>query len=164
MIRRLDLVGRVLASTVLFVLMLITVVDVFGRNLLKSPLPGAGEVTEIGMVLMIFLVYPLVAGNGQHICVDLFDGFMNSIARRIQAVLANLLGASMFGALSWRLWILGNRAAAFGDTTGYLGFPISLVFWFMSVMSGLTTIVFAVQIFRAPAPVRTNDISIGMPD
>lgn len=163
MIRRLETGVGVLASAVLFVLMLITVVDVFGRAVLRSPLPGASELTEIAMVFMVFLIYPQIAAKGQHICIDLLDGFMNDAMRRVQMLLSNLLGGLMFAALSWRLWIFGDRAAVFGDRTGYLEFPISLVFWFMSIMSAVTTIAFltrAAGAFRAgssvPPPAATG--------
>ena len=49
------------SALLLFILMMLTLVDVAGRNLIRQPVPGASELTEILLALVIFLMLPRVA-------------------------------------------------------------------------------------------------------
>ena len=55
---------ELLASVVLFLLMLITCIDVVGRYLFASPLPGATELTEVGLAIMVFAAIPVITWCG----------------------------------------------------------------------------------------------------
>lgn len=143
-------IGRVLngllvgaASVLLLLLLAITTVDVLGRNLFNQPLPGAGELTELALVGLSFLAYPLVSFKAKHITIDLLSGVLPAFARTVQVLLTGLIGVAVFGALAWRLWKYAERTAADGDTTVYLHVPMSPVYGFMSVMSVVTALAFA---------------------
>ena len=68
--------------------------------------------------------------------------------------MADILGAAVFAAIAVRLWVLGDRAAVYGDVSAALGFPTSMVLWFMAVLSGITAIAFLVRIPLAFRPGR----------
>src|SRR3546814_13262355 len=59
------------AATILFCLMVCTFVDVVGRYVFNSPLPGALELTEIMMASLIFTILPVVSARSDTITVDL---------------------------------------------------------------------------------------------
>lgn len=139
----------VVACIVLFLMMLLSTIDVIGRNFFGAPILGASELVELAMVITVFLIYPRVAYRNVHVSVDLFDPFMNDIVRRMQSVVANLLGAFMFGLISWRLAIFGVRAAEFRDVSGSLQVPMSYVYWFMAIMSAVTAISFLLNMRSA---------------
>jgi TRAP-type transport system small permease protein len=149
MVDRLGKAIGVIASIVLFLMMMLSTIDVIGRNFLDAPILGASELVELAMVIMVFLIYPRAAYRNAHVSVDLFDPFMNDIVRRLQSVVANLLGAFMFGLISWRLAIFGVHAAEFRDVTGTLQVPMSYVYWFMAIMSAVTAISFLLNIRSA---------------
>src|SRR3546814_2728132 len=55
------------AATILFCLMVCTFVDVVGRYVFNSPLPGALELTEIMMASLIFTILPVVSGRSRSV-------------------------------------------------------------------------------------------------
>ncbi|MGF7159277.1 TRAP-type C4-dicarboxylate transport system permease small subunit [Rhodoligotrophos appendicifer] len=139
----------IIASAFLFLMMMITLVDVIGRQVFNHPIAGGTEITEITLVVITFLVYPIIAFRRKHITVDIVDTVLGPRARMVQRVVTGLLGAFIFACLAWRLWILGDRSASYGDTTAYLLIPIGPVFWFMSIMSALTALAFIALMFSS---------------
>jgi len=59
-----------LAAVALFAIMVLTLVDVSGRKLLSSSVPGSLELTELLMVVVIFAGLPLVSLRGEHVVFD----------------------------------------------------------------------------------------------
>lgn len=60
-----------LSAIAVFLMMTITVIDVFMRYLLKRPIMGAPELTEFLMVISIFLLWALCAVERKHVGVDI---------------------------------------------------------------------------------------------
>lgn len=149
MIQFISKCASVTASVVLLLMMFVSVIDVAGRNLFNAPLPGGSEWIEFAMVATIFLLYPRVAYKGLHISVDLFDGLTGDFVKRVQSFVADVLGVAVFAAIAVRLWILGDRAATYGDVSASLEVPLSVVFWFMAVLSAITAIAFLARLPRA---------------
>lgn len=135
---RLNAAAGLAACAALVVMMLIAVVDVVLRTVFSAPLMAASEVIEIAMVLTIFLIYPRVSFKGMHISIDLLDAAMPDAARRVQHVLAALLGAAVFFAVAWRIGHLGADAWASEEVTGILGVPLGHVYAFICAMSVVT--------------------------
>src|SRR3546814_20860011 len=71
------------AATILFCLMVCTFVDVVGRYVFISPLPGALELTEIMMASLIFTILPVVSARSDHITVDMLVMPCSSMLRRL---------------------------------------------------------------------------------
>jgi TRAP-type C4-dicarboxylate transport system permease small subunit len=68
--------GRALvlfASTTLFVLMWLTVVDVFFRDVFDISLTGLFEVTEVLMGILVFAGVPIITAKDGHVAVTLLD-------------------------------------------------------------------------------------------
>jgi TRAP-type transport system small permease protein len=143
MIRTIEIATNIAAGLILLFACLLTLADVSGRNLFGRPISGATELTELALVGMTFLIYPRLAYRQQHIVIDLLDFMMGPLMRRLQQILAGVLGAILFFAIGWRLWILATRSANFGDVTAYLRIPLSPILTFMSVFSLLTAAAFA---------------------
>ena len=148
-LQRLQTLANAVACVLLLATCILTFADVIGRNVMSSPVPGATELTELALVGMTFLLYPQIAARQQHIVIDLLDTFTGPLIRRLQMALSGILGAAIFSALGWRLWVLGGRAADYGDQTAYLALPIYPAHYFMSVMSWLTATAFAAVIVLA---------------
>ena len=62
----------------LSVLVLITVIDVFGRYLLGVPLPGTSEITEIILAILIYIGLPYISKNEEHISVSLLSNYFSN--------------------------------------------------------------------------------------
>lgn len=139
-----------LAGVLLLALTLLTLFDVAGRNLLRAPVPGATELTEIILAVFVFLTFPRLAWSGGHIVVDLLDPLVSPRGRRVQVILYGTLSTLVFAGLVWPLARLGLRALESGDATIQLSLPIGYVVIFMAIMCAATACVFFYAMLAAP--------------
>lgn len=88
--------------------MFLGVADVVGTQMFRSPVPGAYEITESTMVLIVFggLAYAQI--RRAHIRVELIYTHMGPRQRAALDVLADVAGLVFFGLL---LWQASNEAA-----------------------------------------------------
>jgi TRAP-type C4-dicarboxylate transport system permease small subunit len=155
MIKRVEILIGLLGAALLFLLMGVTFVDVVGRNLLNHPLTGASELTEVLLACIIFLMLPQVALRQQHIVIDLVDSVMGRVGRMILDVVAALFSIAMFSLIAWQLWILGDKAAGYADSTPSLGIPLAPVFYMVAILAGLNVVAFLITI---PAIIARKDV------
>jgi len=101
--------GRVIAlSAILGTLGLIgevvvILVDVAGRYF-GSPLRGAQDLTQMGMVVLVFGGMALCDRQGGHIAVDLFERKMPDWMIRLTDLLGAIAGALIFAGIAWQMW------------------------------------------------------------
>ena len=136
-----------LAAAVLFLMMIVTAVDVVGRYFFNKPLAGGFEITEIGLALLIYCALPLVSARREHIVIDTFDVFMSP---GVKTFLNRLSDIVCFVALSGVGYILFRRAvrvAEYGDTTNVLLLPLAPVVYTMSGMIVVAGLMHLVLIF-----------------
>ena len=141
-----------IAATALFAIMALTLVDVSGRKLLSSSVPGALEVTELLMVAVIFAGLPLVSMQGEHVVFDSLDALLPRWLRRMQQVLVDLLCLAALGGLAWLMWVKAGQMAEFGDTTAQLKLPLPPFVYVMSVLCGVTALVHGLLMLQPPVP------------
>lgn len=135
------------AAAVLFLMMIVTAVDVVGRYFFNKPLAGGFEITEIGLALLIYCALPLVSARREHIVIDTFDVFMSP---GVKTFLNRLSDVVCFIALSGVGYILFKRAvrvAEYGDTTNVLLLPLAPVVYTMSGMIVVAGLMHLVLIF-----------------
>ena len=159
MFSRIEKVVGVMAAIFLFALMMVTFIDVIGRNVLDRPLIGASEITEVLLVCVVFLTLPSVAFRQAHIVVDLADAISGPTLRFIQKLLSALLGAAFFGGMCWRLWILGDKVAGYADTTPSLGIPLAPFIYGMSILSGITGLICLTFLWREDAATESHELA-----
>jgi TRAP-type C4-dicarboxylate transport system permease small subunit len=140
----------VLVAGVLFVMMVLTCVDVFGRYVLTRPVPGTLEIVEILVGATVFLALPLVTLREEHVTADIFDAVTPDWMLRLQHVLACLLSGGVCLVLAWRLWLRAERLMGYGDTTAVLKITLYPLAFTMSAMMALAAIAFLLLAFRAP--------------
>ena len=135
------------AATVLFLMMVITAIDVIGRYFFNKPLAGGFEITEMGLAVLIYCALPLVSARREHIVIDTLDVFMS---KAVKTFLDRLSDTICFVALSGVGYLLFRRAvrvAEYGDTTNVLLVPLAPVVYTMSVMIGIAALMHMVLIF-----------------
>ncbi len=138
--------------------MMVTVIDVTGRYLFDSPLPGGFELTQVLLAELIFVSLPLVSARGGHITITLTDRWFSQSAAKIRDCLINLLCALAMAGMAWRLWILAERLSGYGDVFEFIGLPKSVIAYSMCVLAAATSLVlfacaaryFPSTIHRAP--------------
>ncbi|MES2631339.1 MAG: TRAP transporter small permease [Pseudomonadota bacterium] len=136
-----------LGAALLLMLMLVVFVDVGGRSLFSKPLPWGTELLEVVLAAMIFCIYPLLGLRGNHITVDLIQ--VRPSVRRVQRVLAGIIGFIVFGIVTWCLARQAIRSTEYNDASALLQIPTGMVLWFMCALSGLTAVAFILSTRRA---------------
>ncbi|GGB34016.1 C4-dicarboxylate ABC transporter permease [Roseibium aquae] len=141
------------AGALLFAMMVLTFIDVWGRYIFNSPLAGAFEITELMMATLIFAGLPLVTVQREHVSVDLLDFWMPKGLQIVRDNLINLLCAGMLGILSHRLWLKAVEQVSYGDQTAALNIPVAPVTFFMSFSTALSC---AALLFMTAATLRDS--------
>jgi TRAP-type C4-dicarboxylate transport system permease small subunit len=138
------LAGRVLgigAGALLLAMTALTVADVLGRYLLARPIPGAFELTQIMLALLIFLGLPLVSARDGHVAVSLLDRRLGPRAAGVRDRAVAALGALVCGVIAWRLAVLAERLTDYGDVFEFIGLPRAAATWPMSALAALAALV-----------------------
>lgn len=142
------------ASVLLFALMILMVADVIGRNLLSHPVQGATELTEIGLVTVTFLLFPSLAIRNGHIVADVADALHSRVLDVLKLVLTSLLGAGVFGLISWRMWLLGLNSASYGEASPTLQVPLPPFLFAAAILSGICALCFLASLRELPGTLR----------
>jgi TRAP-type C4-dicarboxylate transport system permease small subunit len=122
------------SATVLFLMMLITAVDVVGRYVFNKPLNGGFEITEMLLAALIYCGLPLVSQRREHIVIDTFDPLMSARVKRALDVLAEIVCSVTLGGIGYLIFRRAARVAEYGDTTNVLKWPLAPVAYLMGVM------------------------------
>ncbi|WP_417767888.1 TRAP transporter small permease [Stappia sp.] len=139
---------QLVAAVLLLVMMTVTFIDVIGRYLFNAPLPGAFELTEVLLALVVFVGLPIVTARREHVTVDLLTGRLPGGLRAALAWLATLATGLVLALLAWRLATSARDFSAYGDATVYLGIPLGPVAGIMAGLTGLAALVAGVLLFR----------------
>ena len=111
-------------SIALALLMSLTVADVFGRYLFNRPVPGTFELTEMSMVLIVFLALGQAQHRGEHISLDLAYNFFPGWLKKGVDVLVHLVNLIVVVAITWQLYRYSIRMLDGGYTTAVLKLPV----------------------------------------
>jgi len=147
--RRADAVLGIAASILLFGLMSITFADVVARYLLNRPIRGAFEITELGLLVLIFAGLPLVSHADEHVTMDFIDRILRPRARMLWVRAMHVVCAALMFFLTWQIWIKAGKIAGYGDTTDVLRIVLGPFVYFMALMTALTGLV---HVYKVLAP------------
>jgi TRAP-type transport system small permease protein len=137
------------AGVMLAAIMMVTVVDVIGRYRFNSPLPGASEIIEILMALLVYIGLPVVSQRNAHVAVDMFSNVMPPRLVPVRDFIVRLLCAGLLGVIAWRLWLYAGFLSR--DVTEYLKLPQAPLVYALSVFAAVAALVELYRAFR-PAP------------
>lgn len=144
-----------MAGVVLFGIMLVSVVDVFGRYVLKRPLPGSSEITEVLMAILIYAGLPVVSQRNAHISVDMFGSITPKSIVPVRNFIISLLCTAVMAVISWRLWAYADQLRGWGFTE-YLKLPHAPFAYIMSVFAGAAAVI---EFYRAFRPIAPTDMA-----
>jgi TRAP-type C4-dicarboxylate transport system permease small subunit len=147
--RRLAPVLGGIAGAALFVMMCVTLVDVLGRKLLDRSLPGAVELTEFLLLLLIFLALPVTTLYGEHVIFDLLDKLMPPRWRRWLHRLANAICVAIMGGAAWLVFERAQRTAQMQDYTPILHLPLAPLHYAAAAFLGLDALMHLYLALRA---------------
>jgi TRAP-type C4-dicarboxylate transport system permease small subunit len=151
--RLIGAVPATFAGVMLASVMMVTVVDVVGRYAFKRPLPGATEIIEILMALLVYIALPVVSQRNAHISVDLLGSAVPATMAPIRDVVIRVLCAGVLGIIAWRLWLYAGQLTR--DVTEYLKLPQAPLVYFLSVFAAVAALI---ELYRAFKPAPPQDV------
>ncbi len=134
--------------------MLVTVTDVVGRRFLNSPFRGTVELTEMTMIVIIYLGFGHAEHEGDHISVDIVYTKLRRKAQLALTVFKGVFGVFMIGLLTWNLYQFAGILDGGGYTTAVWRIPqgpvalIGVVGAVMFVLALASTAVLALRAFQ----------------
>lgn len=145
------------AGVVLLGLLGLVLFDVIMRYVLRLPFLGAYEMSELAMVLIVFLALPYCAATGGHVAVDVLSPVLDRPGLRWLNVLNHLAGAALMAVIAWQATLYAMVSATRGEATNMLKipkYPFELV---TAVCAALFALVLLVQAWRTLRPSRQTD-------
>ena len=127
----------------LTVLVLITVVDVFGRYLLGIPLPGTSEITEIILGILIYIGLPYISKKEEHISVSLLSNYLPNNVKILHKILINFIVTLLLLVIARQLYLHGIDLKSYQEVTTFLEIPkapIAFAMALLTVLASFTTI------------------------
>ena len=118
------------AGLVLLGLLGLVLFDVVMRYALRLPFLGAYEMTELAMVLIVFLALPYCAATGGHVAVDVLSPVLDRPGLRWFNALIHLSGAALMLVIAWQATLYAMGSVARGEATNMLRiakYPFELV-------------------------------------
>lgn len=144
-VRGLALAGGVM----LFLLMLLTVIAVVMRKVFLSPILGAQDLSEAGLVVVVFLCMAYGGWTGAHIAVDLVGTFLKGRALDWLDTATRSAGGVMFMAIAWETAKQGRDALESGMASNMILIPHYPFYFLITFGSVLFAIVLFYQAFRS---------------
>lgn len=151
----------VAASVILAALMFGTFADVLARYLFNFPLRGAFEMTELGLLVLIFAGLPLVTQADEHVTMDFIDNWLPRRAAILLQRVVHLFCAAVILGLAWQVWLKAGKISGYGDTTDVLKIAIGPFVYFMTLMVAVTGVL---HFFKAFGPITLSTQDAFDPD
>ncbi|MDO6562470.1 TRAP transporter small permease [Amphritea sp. 1_MG-2023] len=129
---------ELIAAVTLFLLMLLTCADVFGRYFFANSVDGTTELTEMAIAILVFAEMPVITWRGGHVVVDILDRVMGSSLIKVLGLFAAFLMSTSLYFLAVRIFQLAERSLRREEVTEYLQFPIGYVVQYIAIMSWIT--------------------------
>jgi TRAP-type transport system small permease protein len=139
-----------IAAVVLFSMMVMTFIDVLGRKFFNAPLNGAFELTELGMVVLIYAGLPLVSLKEEHVEMDFIDRIFPALKRAVRVAVNALIGLLLLG-LAYRVTIKAGRVMEAGDTTASLKIALGPFAYLIAILIAITALIHFYKMFT-PVP------------
>ena len=141
------------AGIVLLGLLGLVLFDVVMRYALRLPFLGAYEMTELAMVLVVFLALPYCAATGGHVAVDVLSPLLDRPGLRWFNALIHLAGAALMLVIAWQATLYAMGSVARGEATNMLRiakYPFELVTAACAAIFALVLLGQAWRTFRTP--------------
>lgn len=128
------------ACLALAAMMLLTVADVAGRHVLGRPLPGAVELVQYAMVIVVFAGLPVVTRDGRHISLGVLAGWLSPSWQHAQRRVVGLVCAVILSAQAWIVFETAQVMRAQQDVIGFLNLPVHPAAYAISLLSMLAAV------------------------
>lgn len=130
----------IVAAILLMLMMLVTFVDVVGRYLFNSPLPGGFELTEIMLAVLVFAGLPLVCRSEDNVTVTLLIDRLSPTLRSLHSMLMNLIAGGVLFVVAREMWDRAERLISRGNHTTHLEIPLGPLAQLMAILAAISAL------------------------
>ncbi len=149
---------NLVAGIVILMLMMLAVIQIFGRKIFNIPVPGFIDWVEQAMAVFAFLGISYCQRIGGHIRMDIlvgrFRGRMLWLSEFVSTIVMMLLST----ALTYGSWLHFRRAWDLGDSSIDIALPIWPAKLMVPVALALLTLRFILQAWGYLRAIKNNDI------
>jgi len=137
-----------IGMVIVFLMMLLTVVDVIGRKFVGiipgfQPVPGSYELTEFMMVALVCTALGYAQIKGDHISIDVLTSRFPKQAQNILDAVVYLISTVMTAIVGSRSFVHGARLIQQGDYSAVLRIPVYPFYYLL----GVGMFIFALALF-----------------
>jgi len=108
-------------------LMLITAIDVVGRDVFNHPIPGTVELSQYMLAVFILLGLAYAQQMKAHVAVSIFTSHLNEHAQLVLNIIATLLCLFISCILVWQGWVVGIEEKTVSDMLRVPQYPFRLL-------------------------------------
>jgi len=116
------------AALITLAMAVIGTIDIVSTNVIASPVPGAFELSESGLIILLFFGLAVTSRSGSHIKVDILVKRLPVRGQKICDAMGYLFTTVFFIFWSWQMYFLALKSFKIRETAnGLLQFPIYTV-------------------------------------
>ena len=108
-------------------LMIITAVDVVGRDVFNHPIPGTVELSQYMLAVFILLGLAYTHQVKAHVAVSIFTSHLNDRGQLIVNIITTLLCLLISFIIAWQGWVVGIEERAVSDMLRVPQYPFRLL-------------------------------------
>ncbi len=132
---------EIFSAGLLFIMMMLTFVDVVGRYVFTAPIFGAAEMIQFLLAMTIFGGLSLVNAHDDHISVELFEPMLDRWIPRTRRILVQVFSVVVMTIIAWQLIQFAHEAHTLGQITVVLEWPLVIVATAVAVLSVISLLV-----------------------
>lgn len=115
----------VLGGFATLMVMIVIILDVAGRTFFNAPIPGGNELSELLLVVLIFLGLAAAQQGRNHYTVDIVTHLLGPVAQRRLETIGMVVSLLVVGLLAWLSAKHAWQAMLQGESSyGTISFPI----------------------------------------
>jgi len=142
-------VAEIVTAILLFIMMMLTFVDVIGRYVFTAPVFGAAEMIQFLLAMTIFGGLCLVNARDEHITVELFEARLDRYIPRLRPIVVQLFSVVVMTIITIELYKFARDAQAIGTKTVVLEWPFAVVAF---AVAGLCVVSLVAQVLGLMLP------------
>lgn len=146
---------EIFSATLLFLMMMLTFVDVIGRYVFTAPVFGAAEMIQFLLAMTIFGGLSLVNAHDDHISVELFEPALDRWIPRTRRILVQVFSVIVMTIIAWELTQFAIEAHRLGQITVVLEWPLVIV---AGAVAALSVVSLLAQLLGLMLPEAPHDI------
>ena len=138
-----------IASVVLFLMMLLTITDVFLRKVFSKSILGTVELTEFMLVIVIFFALARTEVMNGHVKVDLVMSRFGKSAQALVDMITQFVCFFLSVLITWSTLIYSQKMRTSGEVSQDLWIPVYPFIYIVAVGCAILSLTLLIKFFMA---------------